>query len=110
MLHEIKNDTDAAKDKEPALKVGTATGTVAGILSILLVVAPDALSEKQINVILVIGSFLIPLITAFFTRKKVWSPASVIEAVDAAIEVTKKNIIPVRKPLEDDSDKPPFNE
>lgn len=78
--------------KEPALKVGSAVGSVAGILYILGFVFPDFLTEKQTNVILVVSAFLLPIITAIFTRGKVWSPATVEEIIDEAVTESERII------------------
>lgn len=77
----IPNNTS----RNPALAVGASTTTVAGLLSLLLVVFPHALTEQQITAIAVVGAFVLPLITAALTRGKVWSPASVQATVDEAI-------------------------
>ena len=77
--------------EEPSLKVGGFTASVAGILSLVVFFAPDLMSEKTIIVVLVASAFILPLITALFTRGKVWSPASVQELIDqAAAEATKE--------------------
>lgn len=90
---------------EPAIKIGTAATTVAGVLSLIAYFSPNLLTPRQTDLILVISAVALPLITAFFIRKRVWSPASVIEVVQEAvgkgIEEYKKNskyTIPTRKP------------
>jgi hypothetical protein len=80
------------KEKEPALKVGGYTSSVAGILSVILALFPNVLTERQALVVLVIASIVLPLVTAAFTRGQVWSPASVKELLDEALEEAKKLI------------------
>jgi hypothetical protein len=88
LLNEIKiKEVNAVEpSKEPALKVGTATGTVAGLVSLLLAFNPNLITEKQTLLILVVAAFLLPIITAISTRKFVWSPASVIAVLDEAVK------------------------
>lgn len=80
-------------EKEPALKVGTVTGTVAGVLSLVLYFMPNAISDKNATLILVLSAFILPIVTAIFTRGKVWSIASVEEVVDEAVENAKEVIL-----------------
>lgn len=77
--------TDNKTDKEPALKVGTSVGAVAGILSIIAFLWPDLLSNHATSTILIISTFALPLITAVLTRRKTWSVASVTELVEEAV-------------------------
>ncbi len=79
------SELPATPEKEPALKVGATTSTVAGILSLVALVIPGFISDKQSTIILIISAFALPLITAIFTRGKVWSPASVQELIDHAV-------------------------
>lgn len=72
--------------RNPALVVGGSVSSVAGILSLIAYFNPDLLSDKTVILILVLISFALPLLTAIFTRGFVWSPASVIEVVDEAVE------------------------
>lgn len=95
----------AIPSAEPALKVGTAATSVAGILGLIAYFSPNLLTPRQTDLILVISAFVLPIVTAFFIRKRVWSPASVVEVVEEAIgkglEEYKKNAkytIPTRKP------------
>lgn len=73
------------KEAEPALKTGSIVATVAGVLSLVVFLFPDLLTERQISLILVLTSVAIPIITAIITRGKVWSPKSVQEAVDKVV-------------------------
>ncbi len=84
----IPNNTS----KEPALVVGTATGTVSGLFFILQYFFPEMLNERQSQFLLVAVSFLLPILTAAFTRGKVWSPASVQEELDKAVQNAKDEI------------------
>lgn len=85
--------------KEPALVVGSSTATVAGLLSLIVYLAPDLLTQKQIVGIAVAVAFVLPIVTAVLTRRKVWSPDSVQKLVEEAVEsaIEAKNQLP--KPL-----------
>ncbi len=83
---------DNSESKEPALAVGTAVGSVSGLFFVLSYFFPNLLSENQIQLLLVLSSFVLPIATAIFTRGKVWSPASVQETVDKAVADAKKQI------------------
>lgn len=92
-VQDLLNSLDKEKyDQEPALRVGIVTGTVAGVLSLITYFFPS-LPEKQLEAIFAILIFALPIITAIFTRGKVWSPNSVqlvvTESVNNAIEITK---------------------
>lgn len=84
------NTTDVSilnsKSKEPTLAVGATTSTVAGILSIVAVFFPNLLDENATKAILLIVALFLPFVTAMFIRGKVWSPASVKEVVDEAVQ------------------------
>jgi hypothetical protein len=69
---------------QPALVVGSATATVAGLLAVISLFFP--ISPDVTNGILVSAAFLLPFITALITHPKVWSPASVQEVVDLAVK------------------------
>lgn len=77
----IPNNTS----EEPAAKVGTFTALGTGIVALLTYFAPNLLNEKTTTLVLVIVAFVLPIVTAFFIRNKVWSPASVQELIDRAV-------------------------
>jgi hypothetical protein len=81
-------------DKEPVRRIGTATTTGVGVLTLLLYMFPE-LPEKY-KVILIILTVMVPIIGASFTRKAVWSPDSVItvvnEAASRAVDEIKKSV------------------
>lgn len=85
---------DSAPSSEPTLVVGSVTTSVAGLLSLVLYFFPS-IPSNVIQVLLVASAFILPLLTAVFTRGKVWSPDSVRtvvdEAVAAALEQAEKN-------------------
>jgi hypothetical protein len=81
LVYEFENSTNTST--QPALVVGSATGAIAGALSLvaLFINIPEGVTQA----ILVIAAFLLPLITALFTKNKVWSPASVQQLVEEAV-------------------------
>lgn len=82
----------ANPEKEPALRVGATTGTVAGVLSLLMAVAPDLLTDKQMVTILIVGAFILPILQGIWTRSTVWSPATVKELIDKGIADAQKEL------------------
>ncbi len=75
--------------KEPALKVGAATGTITGLIAVLSYFFPKAFESDHTQLLVVLAAFLLPIITAIITRDRVWSPASVQEEVDKAVQNAK---------------------
>jgi hypothetical protein len=71
---------------EPAITVGTMTGTVAGLLTLIAFLFPHLMSPHTTQVLFVVATFALPIITAIFTRGRVWSPASVKEIIDEALK------------------------
>lgn len=74
------------QDREPALRTGLSIGTVAGILSLVNFFFPELLNDRQNTLILVFAAFMLPLVTAIFTRGKVWSPDTVEQIIEEATE------------------------
>lgn len=75
---------------EPAIAVGATTGTVAGLFALVAYLFPPFLSQHTTSIIFVACTFLLPIITAVFTRGKVWSPMSVLELVNEALEAAEE--------------------
>lgn len=76
---------------EPAVSTGSITGTVAGVVAIALYFFPN-IPPNVIQGILVVSAFLLPIITALFTRGQVWSPDSVKKIVDEAVKNALQNV------------------
>ncbi len=95
-LEEYRNQ-DNLNSKEPALATGATTGTVAGILAIIGYLFPGAIDERTYVIILIAGVFLSPIISAIFTRGKVWSPASVKQLLAETVEETRKAVTGIQK-------------
>lgn len=89
------------KHEEPTLKTGTSTAGVAGVLSLVFFFFPELLSERQTTLILVLAAFVLPLVTALFTRGKVWSPASVQELINEATKEANITINELRGRIKD---------
>jgi uncharacterized membrane protein len=75
-LHLRQLEAANKKDTEPALRIGSNTSMVATIALIIAFLVPG-LDEKYVTVIAAVAAVLLPLINAYFIRKKVWSPATV---------------------------------
>lgn len=101
LLNQLNNN----QATEPAVKVGTFTGTVAGLISLILYFAPNLLNDKQLGIIAIIGAFLLPFVTALFTRGKVWSPAAVKAVVDEAVAKALDEISNQKRPAVTTTDK-----
>lgn len=88
LLNELE---DTPRLKEPAVAVGTIVGSVSGLLSVLLYFFPN-IPDGTIKTITVIAAFLLPIVSAYFTRGKVWSPNSVKIVVDEAVAAALEQI------------------
>lgn len=75
------------ESKEPALKVGTIVAVVGAVLS-LLVSFGFTLTPEQTTAILAVTTIAAPLVSAWFTRSRVFSPAKVAELLRK--EVTRR--------------------
>lgn len=67
---------EAPDSAEPSLAVGAVTATVAAILAVLAAFGLS-LTEAQHDAVLVLVAAAAPMVAAWFTRKRVYSPASV---------------------------------
>jgi hypothetical protein len=85
-LNGQNEDLGTNPSTEPAVGVGVSTASVAGILSLIALFFPNLLTDKQSSMVLVVAAFALPLVTAFLTRGKVWSPSSVEQAIENAVE------------------------
>ncbi|MFY3742102.1 MAG: hypothetical protein HMLIMOIP_002566 [Candidatus Nitrosomirales archaeon] len=84
-------DTTTASAREPSVKAGISISTVIGLIAIVQYFFPD-IPESTLRYIIVVAAFLLPIISAFLIRRKVWSPASVQEAVDEAVKRATEEI------------------
>lgn len=64
------------KTEEPALKVGAIVAVVGAVLG-LLVAFGLKLTPGQTEAILALATFAAPLVSAWFTRSRVFAPATV---------------------------------
>jgi len=79
------------KDKEPAIKTGIAVAALAGaFVSVLNVFFPKLMTEEAKTALFQVLLILIPFVTAFLIRRKVWSPASVDEIIEEAVTTEKE--------------------
>lgn len=62
--------------EEPALTVGAITAFASAVLSALVIFGLD-ISDAKVQAVLAIVTIAAPLVAAWFTRKKVFSPATV---------------------------------
>lgn len=97
-LEKFLNQNPDKPAKEPALTIGAYTGGAAGLLGLVTTLFPNLLTDRQTTIILVVVAFLLPLITAALTRGKVWSPATVAELVDEALEGAQEALHQKNKP------------
>lgn len=86
LLQSLKDQN--SEDRQPALRIGISTGTVAGILSLILYFFPS-LPEELVKIVLIVMVIVVPIISAIFTRRKVWSPSSMNQIVDIVTALAK---------------------
>jgi hypothetical protein len=104
----------------PALTVGVSATAVAGVIVLILnQFFPNLVSDDIEKLIYAVAAILLPIVAAWITRSKVWSPASVQQIVDStAVEtaraVNASVVQAVRQPTVkapvQPITKPPFNE
>jgi hypothetical protein len=68
--------TPGKPSAEPALAVGAVTAAVGAILALLVAFGLD-LTTEQTTAVLGAATFLAPLVSAWFTRSRVYSPQTV---------------------------------
>jgi hypothetical protein len=88
--------------KEPAIAAGTTVFTLTGLLSGITVLFPHLLTDRQTAAAFLIAALISPFVTALLTRRKVWSPASVLELVEEAIKEAEKLPSVANKPVNKD--------
>ena len=71
---------------EPVLSTAMLATVVPGVGLIIYTLFPNLVSQNVWDIIFYLIALFIPIVTALFTRGKVWSPASVKEILDNAIE------------------------
>jgi hypothetical protein len=79
-----------SKSQEPAVNVGFATSTFIGVLLGLGNLFPDLFNQSWMQWVVLFVVLLAPLIAGIITRQKVWSPASVLDAVEEGIAEARK--------------------
>jgi hypothetical protein len=72
--------------REPALTVGAGVGSLAGAVAIVQYLFPDLLTEKQLGLVFIVSALVLPMLQAWITRSKVWSPASVKDLIDQGVK------------------------
>lgn len=101
-------DTLGSSDK-PSEKVIGAGLTITGLISIFSIINqafPKLLSDRYENITILIAAIVLPIVTSFWARKKVWSVESVIAVVEEALKEAKK-IEEAKKSFENNEDFPP---
>lgn len=85
---EVANTKKIMLKEEPALNTGfNVTLGMGGIGSLLLIahgLFPKIFTQDVIGTISFFTALIVPLVTAYFARKKVWSPATVLRLLNAA--------------------------
>ena len=74
---------------EPVISTALFTSVVPAIGLIVYTLFPNLVTEEGWNLIFYLIALFIPIVTALFTRGKVWSPASVKEVLNNAIEAAE---------------------
>ncbi len=74
-----------SKTVEPALDIGSKISPILGTIITLLYLVPDHyINDGTVAYIFSIVAVLIPLVTAYLIRRKVWSPHSVARVIAEA--------------------------
>jgi hypothetical protein len=87
---EVKASVIGDKATEPAVLTGSIITAVVGIGGLIQLFAPNILSDDTWELIYYLAAFFLPIFTAIRIRGKVWSPASVQEVLNKALEEANK--------------------
>ncbi len=87
---EVKASVLGEKTKEPAVTTGTIITGVVGIGGLVQLFAPNLLSDDAWGIVYYLAAFFLPILTAVRIRGQVWSPASVQEVLNRALEEANK--------------------
>ncbi len=74
---------------EPAVNTGVLMGAFPLLVGGIRILWPNLVSDSNWELIFYVTALLLPVVTAFFIRGKVWSPASVKEVLEQAIEAAE---------------------
>jgi hypothetical protein len=79
-----------ADSKEPAVATGATLSGLVGLLFVIDGFAPDLFSNDFMAWASLLIALLSPIITSFIIRRKVFSPATVLEAIQEGIDEANK--------------------
>lgn len=86
---EVSAEVHNSSRTEPVLSTAMFTSVAPAIGVIVYTLFPNLVSANGWNIIFYLIALLIPIVTALLTRGKVWSPASVKEVLENAIEAAE---------------------
>lgn len=72
-------DPDAELPRQPALKIGAIMSVITAMIGAAIVFGADKEQAEAVLGIVAALAAAAPLVSAVWTRRKVWSPASVAE-------------------------------
>jgi hypothetical protein len=75
-----------SKRTEPAMVVGTNVTMAASLLALVVAIFPNLIPENAVAPLGMILVIILPMVTSFLIRRKVFSPATVLNIVHAAEE------------------------
>lgn len=87
----ISAEVDNASKSEPAVNTGVLMGAIPVIAVVVRYLWPNLLSDNNWDVTFYLIALFIPVVTAFFIRGKVWSPASVSQVLKDAIQAAENS-------------------
>lgn len=86
-LELLVSTPNISQKKEPALLIGGVVTGVSGLIVLVLnTFFPNLVTEEVKVAIFGIAAIFVPIIMSWLIRRKVWSPASVEEAVEEAVK------------------------
>lgn len=80
------------KSGEPSVATGSIVGSLTAAAFLVLQIFPELRGNDVVFKVFVCTCFFLPLITGILIRRKVWSPKSVQELVDAVEESAKASV------------------
>jgi hypothetical protein len=84
---EASGKQSLVKRAEPALNIGVSMPPILGVILTLLYLVPERyLTDETASTIFAVLAVIIPVVTAYLIRRKVWSPQSVARVIADAEE------------------------
>lgn len=99
-LQLLRSDPESKTIREPALAVGTTASAALAVLEAINAIFPHLLNDTAQTILYYALLVLIPVVTAWLIRNKVWAPASVVEVVNQATKEARERADELQLKLE----------